>query len=254
MAMIKQNQLEAKFYQSLMQDHTVIPNLLLRHYTEIGLSDHDCLLFIFIIGAFPKQKQQVTFSQLKEIWAGEEQELHSILVDFTKRGFLTQIKQDTIEDTYSLDGFYHKLLELWVYLHACPQEESYNNLTKQITAQSINMKEQIKQVYRLFEGEFGRPLSPTEIETINKGLIEDHWNAVMIKEALKRAVLHGTDNLIYIDRILLRWQKEGIATLQQLSEESYPMKIAQTKQRENKKRRAAKILENETDYGDIYRY
>ena len=254
MANTKQNQLEAKFYQSLMQDHTVVPNLLLRHYVEIGLSDHDCLLFIFIMGAFPKQQQHVTFSQLKELWTGEEQELRSILVDFTKRGFLTQIKQDTIEDTYSLDGFYHKLLELWVYLHACPQEKSYNSLTKQITAQPINMKEQVKQVYRLFEGEFGRPLSPTEIETINKWLIEDRRSGEMIKEALKRAVLHGTDNLIYIDRILLRWQKEGIATLQQLEEESYPTKTIQNKQRENKKRKAAKILENETDYGDIYRY
>ena len=66
----------------------------------------------------------------------------------------------------------------------------------------------------------------------------------MIKEALKRAVLHGTSNFAYIDKIFLRWQKNGIKTIEQLETETNQV---------NEKKAPQNIMTNDTDYNDIYK-
>lgn len=66
-------------------------------------------------------------------------------------------------------------------------------------------------LFAKFEAEFGRPLSPTEIEQIMSW--EKKMPADLIAEALRRAVLAGKFNFKYIDRILLDWQKNKVLTL-----------------------------------------
>lgn len=66
-------------------------------------------------------------------------------------------------------------------------------------------------IYRRFEQEFGRPLSPTEIEQVQKW--ESNISADLVAEALQRAVLAGKFNFKYIDGIIFNWQKNNIRTL-----------------------------------------
>ena len=63
-------------------------------------------------------------------------------------------------------------------------------------------------IYSVFEKEFGRVLSPTEVEIVNKWT-ESNISEEIIKEALKEAVLNGVHNMRYIDSILLSWTKKG---------------------------------------------
>ena len=72
---------------------------------------------------------------------------------------------------------------------------------------------------------------------------------------MQRAVLHGTCNLAYIDKILLRWQKDGIKNMEQLQAEAAEIQQKQIKQADKKQRTAKKktnIMTNETNYNDIY--
>lgn len=73
-------------------------------------------------------------------------------------------------------------------------------------------------IFILFEQEFGRPLSPFEIETVNVWLDEDRLSISLIKAALREAVLMGKLNFKYIDRILREWKKKGIHTVEQARE------------------------------------
>ena len=101
----------------------------------------------------------------------------------------------------------------------------------------------------MFEAEKKQPLSPTELEKLSKWLIDDGWSGEMLKEALGRAVMHDTVSFAYIDKILLRWQKEGISTLGQLETE----KPHQPKKTKTKKAVKGEMFTNKTNYDDIYK-
>ncbi len=68
-----------------------------------------------------------------------------------------------------------------------------------------------KDLYDLFEKEFGRTLSPMEYDIINNWL-ESGFSNDIIMCALKEAVWNGVNNLRYIDKILFEWNKKGIKT------------------------------------------
>lgn len=65
-----------------------------------------------------------------------------------------------------------------------------------------------------FEKEFGRLLSPMEIDQL-KGWEQEH-SKELILEALKRAALGGNHTFKYINGILLRWSKKKIRTIQEV--------------------------------------
>ena len=44
---------------------------------------------------------------------------------------------------------------------------------------------------------------------------DDHHDPVIIKSALREAVISGKLNFRYIDRILFDWKKNGIKTIEQ---------------------------------------
>ena len=56
-------------------------------------------------------------------------------------------------------------------------------------------------VFEIIEKEFGRTLSPIEIEIIRTWL-DNNFSEDLIKEALKEATFNGVSNLRYIDKIL----------------------------------------------------
>lgn len=73
----------------------------------------------------------------------------------------------------------------------------YNNNIKQTTFSKV-------------EKEFGRPLSPIEIETINYW--DEDYSVDMIDLALRESVLNGVYNLKYIESILSSWDKGNLKT------------------------------------------
>ena len=75
----------------------------------------------------------------------------------------------------------------------------------------------IKQLYQGFEKEFGRPLSPIELEMIGQWLNTDHYSPELIRLALREAVLNQAYSLKYIDRILLAWERKNITTKEQVA-------------------------------------
>nr|WP_290123138.1 DnaD domain protein [Apilactobacillus ozensis] len=62
------------------------------------------------------------------------------------------------------------------------------------------------------EQEFGRSLSPIELETISQWMDSDNYSFEMILLALKESVLNQVRSLKYMDRILLNWEKSNIRT------------------------------------------
>ncbi len=65
-------------------------------------------------------------------------------------------------------------------------------------------------IFSVFEQEFGRPLSPMELETISGWLDHDRYPEELILFALKESVFAGKLHFRYIDRILLEWSRNRV--------------------------------------------
>lgn len=76
-----------------------------------------------------------------------------------------------------------------------------------------NKEEEKKDVFSVFEKEFGRPLSSMEYEIINTWL-DKSFTEELILGALKEAIYTGVTNLRYIDKILYEWQRKGLKNMQ----------------------------------------
>ena len=74
-------------------------------------------------------------------------------------------------------------------------------------------------IVSVFEREFGRVLTPLELETINQWIMLDSYPLDLILLALKEAVIHQALSLKYIDKILLAWDKKNIRTLHEAQQE-----------------------------------
>lgn len=73
-------------------------------------------------------------------------------------------------------------------------------------------KKNEKNIFEVFEKEFGRTLSPMEYEIIN-GWLSNNLGEELIMGALKEATYNGVSSLRYIDRILLEWSKKGFKNM-----------------------------------------
>lgn len=84
-----------------------------------------------------------------------------------------------------------------------------------------------RDMFTVFEKEFGRPLSPMEIEQIKQWYSEH--SAAVVLEALKRSVLGGKFSFKYIDTILLEWKKNHVLTVQDIAAYDLLFKANQAK-------------------------
>ena len=107
-------------------------------------------------------------------------------------------------DYYDFTGIYERLEFL---------------LQQQSKKKSLKQMKRRYELYRLFEGEFGRPLSAIEYQRIGQWLDEDHYDPELVQFALREAVLNQAYSLNYIDRILLSWERKNITSKAQVEEE-----------------------------------
>lgn len=78
---------------------------------------------------------------------------------------------------------------------------------------------------RLFEGEFGRPLSPLEAEQILD--LHKTFGLDLVREALSRAVAQGKRSIRYVQRILDRWREANLRSLTEVLD--YEAKVEQAR-------------------------
>ena len=76
----------------------------------------------------------------------------------------------------------------------------------------------VNNIYSLFENEFGRTLTPFEIDTI-RDWVESGFTLDLIKSALGEAIRNKVRSIRYVDRVLLNYRqqeemkKEGDTTI-----------------------------------------
>lgn len=188
-------------YLDIVTQNTVIPNALLDYYQELGLSAEETLFFIILL-RLKNTKAVISVKTIVRETIYTENQTMGFICPLIDRGFLSLDSDGSVV----LDGLFEKMIEA----------RSWNALKteQKIRKERKHSKEDkaFSELYRCFEEEMGRPLSPMEGEQIT------YWYknhpAELIKLSLQRAVLIGKYNFRYVDAILTTWSKEGLQTVE----------------------------------------
>lgn len=88
-------------------------------------------------------------------------------------------------------------------------ENFYNEIKSD--NRKLEQEESKKDIFSIFESEFGRTLSNMDYEIIN-AWIDKGFSEELIIAALKEATYNGVTSLRYIDKVLYEWNRKGIKT------------------------------------------
>ncbi|WP_208591034.1 DnaD domain-containing protein [Gracilibacillus suaedae] len=190
--------------QYILHDQINFPALLIEKFASLGLNETQLAIILQIYTAQRKGNNFPTPEEIAEHLTISNEICTNLLRQLIQKDLLSieedQADHNIIKESYSLDP-------LWKKLYTVDQK-----------VEKIDNK--IGEVFQKFEREFGRPLSPFEIEMINNWLDEDNHDISLIYAALREAVLMGKVNFKYIDRILIEWQKKGIKSSLQAQQSS----------------------------------
>lgn len=202
-----------------------IPTTLLSSYKTLGLHEYEVMVLLQIYRFQHELNEFPTPAEIASYLTITEAQCIEILRKLMKGNYLAIIQQKNeqgmLSEIYSLDP-------LWQQLFAQKQSEEEDEGT----------------IFILFEQEFGRPLSPFEIETINVWLDEDEMKPALIKAALRESVLMSKLNFKYIDRILREWKRKGIHSVEQAREEGKSFRKHQVKKQYNVETRDTSVYFN----------
>lgn len=189
----------------LKEGQITIPTALLSQYKDMKLNEQELVLLLHVLSYIEKGNDFPTPMELSSSMTLTAAECAERLRKLIQKGFI-EIIADTTKDgirfeKYSLDPLWDKLISSFLL------EEKQN--------ETMNQQQEEKDIYTSFEQEFGRPLSPFECETLAMWIDEDQHDSVIIKAALREAVISGKLNFRYIDRILFEWKRNGVKTIEQ---------------------------------------
>lgn len=197
--------MKASLLSWIQEGNITIPTILFSEYRNLNINEYELILIIHLLTFIQKGKEFPTPEELSERMTATNSECTEMLRKLIQRGFIEIIEGHSTEgirfEKYSLEPLWERLVDQFL-----ASQKSNRQLSKQVEETDL---------YTCFEKEFGRPLSPFECESLAMWMDDDHHDPVIIKAALKEAVMSGKLNFRYIDRILFEWKKNGIKTIEQ---------------------------------------
>ena len=200
---------DASLLQHYLQaGETNISNLLLHHYKELGITTSQFVLYLQFKSYQDRGIMNPDVRTIaKNLGTKERQvfeQLHQMMTNH-----LVEQKMRTMEDGKE-DAIYD--FSLLINKLALLNE---NDQAATVKVENTNNR---VETFNQLEAEFGRPLSSMELQIVNDWLDKDNYSAIMIKLALRQAVMNSALNLQYMDRILQSWDRQGLRTERDINE------------------------------------
>lgn len=195
-----------------------VPALLLRTYRKLGLTDTEAMLLLQL-AAF-RQTEWNEFPTLEQLAERMGMTVHDAgrhVRRLIQEGYLTideNVDPSTgiRSESYRWTGWLAKAAALHATGSAAKtaRRETAEDGAAAAGTSAAAASGGEPNLFAIFEQEFGRPLSPMELETISAWLDQDRYPEELIRFALKEAVFAGKLHFRYIDRILLEWSRNRI--------------------------------------------
>ena len=169
--------------------------LLLENYKKLKISENQ-LAIIFMIDHLVSQGNPfVTADLLSLKMSLDIKEIDSLLADLLTRGFMEYVTMNgkTVTSLNPLKEILYREFQISISKEA----EVKGN---------AKISEELNNIFKVFEQELGRPLSPLEISRIREWVALGYSDEIIIN-ALKEALSQGKKSLRSVDKILLSWAK-----------------------------------------------
>lgn len=190
--------------QYVAAGNTVISNLLLHHYHEIGMSTAELMVYIELRSYIDRGQSDPAVAQIAKHLGTSEDQVYDLINQMIKDRFMVQKMVKSADGKESMQYDFAPLLNKLKRL-----VENHTTAT-----QHQQTKNQRQELFATLETEFGRLLNPIEMSLVNDWLDQDHYDIEVIKLALRETVLNGKYNFKYMDRILSNWARQNLKTPQ----------------------------------------
>lgn len=209
----------------VLEGFTSVPNILLKMYRRIGISDFQMMILINLIRFRVEDKDYFpTPEAIAQYMESTSASIKNELADLQGKEIIAvseyyDNEKNTVFKGYDFEPLFLKVSDVWAAIRAKEIEASEKIIRDANSAndsESFKYHDNISELIVTFEKEFGRPLSPIEVEQIEKWAGEA--DPQLVVEALRRAVLGGKHNFKYINSILLEWKKNNLKTLEVIAE------------------------------------
>lgn len=217
---MNQQWLEKNMY---LKGMTQVPNLLLDYYHELNISDQEMLALIHLLRYLQKgseSKAQALTDYFMETLLISRVEANNLIHNMTTKR-LIQTKGSKRSQAAPSEV---SLLPLYETLTKAFSRDLLNPAEK--TEEESKVREQ-GELIRAFEQTFGK-LSSFDYEKIREWLEQDAYQPEIVMEALRQSALQRKLSFVYIDRILLNWQINGLDTMEKIKagEEAFQRRAA----------------------------
>ena len=190
----------------LQAGETNISNLLLHHYKELGMTTSQFVLYLQFKSYQDRGIMNPDVRTIaKNLGTKERQvfeQLHQMMTNHLVEQKMRKMEDGKEDAIYDFSLLINKLALL-------------NDQEETIKVENTNSR---VETFNQLEAEFGRPLSSMELQIVNDWLDKDNYSAIMIKLALRQAVMNSALNLQYMDRILQSWDRQGLRTERDINE------------------------------------
>ena len=200
---------DASLLQHYLQaGETNISNLLLHHYKELGMTTSQFVLYLQFKSYQDRGIMNPDVRTIaKNLGTKERQvfeQLHQMMTNHLVEQKMRKMEDGKEDAIYDFSLLINKLALL-----------NENDQAATVKVENTNNR---VETFNQLEAEFGRPLSSMELQIVNDWLDKDNYSAIMIKLALRQAVMNSALNLQYMDRILQSWDRQGLRTERDINE------------------------------------
>lgn len=195
---------------------TVVSNLLLHHYHDLGMTTGELVVYLEFKSYADRGVLNPEVTRIADHLHTSSKRVFEQLQSLIGKKLCTQRtrKADGKEDVY----YDFSPLVLKLAMMSEKKEE------RQVAEKADNDREA---TFKKIEVEFGRPLSPMEMQVVNDWFDKDHFSAAVIDLALREAVMNSARNWKYMDRILRNWQANNLKSVDEV--EHYEQRFQKAK-------------------------
>ncbi|WP_367341598.1 DnaD domain-containing protein [Limosilactobacillus sp.] len=196
---------------------TNVSNLLLHHYHEFGMTTAQLVIYLELKSALDRGVSMPDVHAVATWLQTSDDQVYGQIQKMMSNGLL---RQSIRHDGTGKEEVYYDFSPLLERMKTVTMEPDHHfndgdegaANEADVNVSSPKQKPSRQDVFNQIQQEFGRMLSPFQMDQVADWLDKDHYSPEMILMALKEAVMNGTFKFSYMDRILLNWYQNNIKT------------------------------------------
>lgn len=192
-----------KSYVDLMKENIIdFGNLILEKYYLLNLNEIECMV-LYKLNKYSKEVNNIlNLSDLEKKMKLDINQLGDVLAGLVSKGFVTLKMSDdekgTLIEEFSLEDAYKEL------------SYALENGERKIENDQVN--KDFQEVLKLLESKNNKPLSPIEMQTVQKWFFEYKYDFELIKEQIEKTYKNKNASVSIVDRQLFAKSRETLTS------------------------------------------